>query len=264
MRGLRSGEGPEDSGKTYAHSDPAAHRLIVARPGENLTADRRPRLAFLRPRRRLSGRPVPTAKGGCDPHRGNPRPARTGQDGVEQTNRTIELRCTADPGIHEGFASVVGFVLGNGFVNGDSTGVTRKRDIGGVMTARPSLRLFRRAGAALGALALAIQCLLFAFHQPAQATTFSPFQDPAAFCGTTDHGGAGLPDQGNPKAPLHGGLVCPICQSLHAAGTGLVPPIPVLVPPAAVQVSPWPAADISGAAPFGQFAASPRAPPSIL
>lgn len=139
----------------------------------------------------------------------------------------------------------------------------RATTFGGLLSARPNRRLFRRSGAALGMLALAIQCLLFAFHQPAQAAV-SPFQDPAAWCGTIDHGDTGLPDQGDSKAPLHGAMVCPICQSLHAAATGTLPPSLVLVPPAAVEVSTWPAVDTSSPAPFGHFAARPRAPPATL
>ena len=125
---------------------------------------------------------------------------------------------------------------------------------------------FRRTGAALAMFALLVQCLVLAFHHPAQAASYVPFQDPGAFCGAVpfDGGGPAAPDETGSKAPVQRGVVCPICLSLHAAGTGVLPVLVALVVPGAVR-EPSPLAVRSDApAPFGRSTANPRAPPVIL
>src|SRR5215472_8607203 len=108
----------------------------------------------------------------------------------------------------------------------DYSHVTKSRTIGGMFAPRPygRWRTARRAGAMLGILALLVQCLVVAVHHPAQAAALSPFDDPHAWCiASGGEGGPSLPDQGAPGAPLHQGVVCPICVSLQAAGPGLLP-----------------------------------------
>lgn len=118
----------------------------------------------------------------------------------------------------------------------------------------------------LGILALLVQCLVVAVHQPAQAAPAWPFQDPAAWCGAIGgDSGPELPDQTGPKAPLHHGVFCPICTSLQAAGPGLLPVLvafvaPLLAPQLAVSV----AAATAAPERFGHSAANPRAPPVSL
>jgi hypothetical protein len=122
---------------------------------------------------------------------------------------------------------------------------------------------FRRTGALLGALALLVQCLVFAFHQPALAAApSSPFLDPAAWCGPLPGSPDGAPDHG--KAPLHAGLICPICQSLQAAGTGLVPPSITLALPAVTYLPASPPADEPTLLKPHCAVGNPRAPPSFL
>lgn len=126
-------------------------------------------------------------------------------------------------------------------------------------------RTFRRVGATLGVLAILFQCLILAVHQPAQAGPFSPFQEPGAWCGAlAGNASSTLPDDGAPKSAPHGALVCPICQTLHMAATGLLPVLVALVLPVrAVEPHEY-AADLSSPDPFGYLAANPRAPPAVL
>lgn len=123
---------------------------------------------------------------------------------------------------------------------------------------------FRRAGAALGMLALLAQCLVFAFHHPAQAAVASPFHDPAAWCGTADRDRVPPSGQDAPKVPLHHGLVCPICQSLQAAGPGLLPVLVLLIEPTSVRRAAPASVETASPALFGRPAANPRAPPISL
>ena len=121
----------------------------------------------------------------------------------------------------------------------------------------------RRAGATLGVLALLLQCLVVAVHHPAQAEAAWPFQEPGAWCGAIGENGPALPDdQTGPKAPLHQGVVCPICVSLQAAGPGLLPVLVALVvPQSAGTPTLLTIADTATPEPFGFLAANPRAPP---
>ncbi len=138
------------------------------------------------------------------------------------------------------------------------------RTIGGFLAVRRTR--FRRAGAVLGVLAVLVQCLVIAVHHPAQAAAPSPFDDPHAWCLTSSaEGGPALPDQGAPKAPLHQGVICPICTSLQAAGPGLLPVVAALVQPLSVQrPTPVVVAGTAAPQPFGHSAANPRAPPVSL
>ena len=122
-------------------------------------------------------------------------------------------------------------------------------------------KLLHRTGATLGVLAILFQVLVFAFHRPAQAAVLLPFNDPGAWCGA---GSGGSPsDQGDPKSHQHGVLVCPICQTLHVAATGLVPVLVALVAPASSATPLEPAAETGSSEPFGYLAANPRAPPAL-
>jgi Protein of unknown function (DUF2946) len=125
--------------------------------------------------------------------------------------------------------------------------------------------VFRRVGATLGVLAILFQCLVLAVHQPAQAAPLLPFQDPGAWCGAlADTASGTLPDDGIPKSAPHAPLVCPICQTLHVAATGLLPVLVALVLPVRVAEPHEYAAHTSSPDPFGYFAANPRAPPAVL
>jgi hypothetical protein len=139
-----------------------------------------------------------------------------------------------------------------------------KADSGGILTPRRygRWRALRRAGAVMGVLALLLQCLVVAVHQPAQAGPLLPFQDPAAWCGTiAADDSSQLPD---PGAPRHARVVCPICTSLQAAGPGLLPVQAGLVVPLSVRLpAPPVVADTARVEPFGRLAANPRAPPSL-
>ncbi|MBV8537117.1 MAG: DUF2946 family protein [Alphaproteobacteria bacterium] len=140
--------------------------------------------------------------------------------------------------------------------------------IGGMVAPRLyDRRVVRRAGAILGMLALLVQCLVVAVHHPAQAAALSPFDDPHAWCvAGAGETGPSLPDQGVPNAPVHqGGLVCPICVSLQAAGPGLLPVLVALVLPlSGAQPVSAAVTDMAAPEPFGQFAAHPRGPPAPL
>src|SRR5581483_1156619 len=92
------------------------------------------------------------------------------------------------------------------------TGVGRKAAV--LPRAR---RPVRRAAAWLGIVALLLQTLLFATHAPASAA--SPVQEIAVWCGT----GPAPSGPAAPSAPVKA-VVCPICQTLHAAGAALLPP----------------------------------------
>jgi hypothetical protein len=112
-------------------------------------------------------------------------------------------------------------------------------------------------------LALLVQCLVVAIHHPAQAAALSPFDDPHAWCiaGATETGPS-LPDQGAPHAPLHQGVVCPICASLQAAGPGLLPVLVALIGPLAIaEPTSSVIVDTAAPEPFGHAAAHPRGPP---
>jgi len=121
-------------------------------------------------------------------------------------------------------------------------------------------RPWRRVGAWLGIAALLIQCLVVAFHQPAQAAALSPFQDPAAWCVTSAGDVPGpAPDH---KAPLHTSIVCPICQVLQACSAGLVPSSAPLVVPASIRLQSQPLPEHQTPSPLGHLSANPRGPPA--
>ena len=145
--------------------------------------------------------------------------------------------------------------------------MARSRNIGGIFTPRPYGRWasVRRTGAVLGVLALLLQCLIVAVHQPAQAAVPSPFDDPHAWCVASGGDGPALPDGGIPKVPPHAGVICPICVSLQAAGPGLLPVLVAFALPLAVaQPISSVVADATAPEPFGQSAANPRGPPVSL
>ena len=122
-------------------------------------------------------------------------------------------------------------------------------------------KLLHRTGATLGVLAILFQVLVFAFHRPAQAAVLLPFNDPGAWCGA---GSGGSPsDQGDPKSHQHGVLVCPICQTLHVAATGLVPVLAALVAPVSSATPLEAAAETGSSEPFGHSAANPSGPPAL-
>jgi hypothetical protein len=143
--------------------------------------------------------------------------------------------------------------------------VTQSRSIAGIFTPRPYGRrgMLRRVGATLGVLALLLQCLVVAVHQPVQAAVLSPFDDPHALCiASGGDSGPAVPDQGAPHMPAHAGVLCPICVSLQAAGPGLLPVLVALVlPMSAASTALLSVADTAAPEPFGQSAANPRAPP---
>lgn len=136
--------------------------------------------------------------------------------------------------------------------------------MGGVFAVRAQRwwALCRRGGAVLGIVGLLTQALLLAFHHPAQAAPISLFNDPGAWCGVSADGAGGpSSDRGVPKTPLHHGGVCPICQSLQAAGPGLLPVLALLVAPGAIAVSIDRPAETGGSPRFGGTVGNPRAPP---
>jgi hypothetical protein len=118
----------------------------------------------------------------------------------------------------------------------------------------------RKVGATLGTLALLLQCLAFVGIQPAKAAPL-PFNDPAAWCGMPDMAPV-APDDGS--TPLHRGMLCPVCQTVQAAGSGLLPPTLVIVAPAVIELAPLAAAKRATPLSPDRSSASPRGPPRSL
>jgi hypothetical protein len=139
--------------------------------------------------------------------------------------------------------------------------VTQTNSITGRQTDR---RVVRRLGATLGVLALLVQCLVFAFHRPAQAAPLSPFQDPAAWCFSVSADGPAGPDQNTAPTPHQGAMVCPICQTLHAAGAVVLPPDFTLVAPLLSSSVVLPPATAPPLASRDRLTSQPRAPPTLV
>jgi hypothetical protein len=118
--------------------------------------------------------------------------------------------------------------------------------------------------ASLGVLALLVQSLVFAFHRPAQAATVLPFQDPAAWCLAIGTGNPVAPDQDKAPDQHKSAMVCPICQTLQAAGAAMLAADVVLVAP--VASSPAILLPRSAAPPSApdRTTSSPRAPPALI
>lgn len=140
--------------------------------------------------------------------------------------------------------------------------VARRTHPTGILTARRRgwRAVVRRVGATLGTLALLLQCLAFVGIQPAKAAPL-PFNDPAAWCGMPDMAPS-APDDGS--TPLRQGMLCPVCQSVQAAGSGLLPPTLVIVLSTAIELVSL--AAIERATPLSpdRSSASPRGPPRFL
>lgn len=124
--------------------------------------------------------------------------------------------------------------------------------------------LVRRVGTTLGVLALLIQCLGFAFHRPAQAATQSPFQDPAAWCFSLGAGGPDAPDQNTAPASHKGAMVCPICQTLHAAGAVVLSSDFTLIVPLLSSSTVLPPATAPPLVGRDGLTSQPRAPPTLV
>jgi hypothetical protein len=123
--------------------------------------------------------------------------------------------------------------------------------------------LVRRVGTTLGVLALLLQCLGVAFHRPAQAATGSPFQDPAAWCFSLGSG-PDTPDQNTAPASHKGVMVCPICQTLHAAGAAVLSPDFTFIPPLLSSSTVLPPATAPPLASRNGSTSQPRAPPTLV
>ena len=136
------------------------------------------------------------------------------------------------------------------------------RSHSGILTARRRgwRAAVRRVGATLGTLALLLQCLAFVGIQPAKAAPL-PFNDPAAWCGMPDMAPV-APDDGS--TPLRSGMLCPVCQTVQAAGSGLLPPTLVIVAPAVIELAPLAAALRATPLSPDRSSASPRGPPRSL
>jgi len=126
---------------------------------------------------------------------------------------------------------------------------------------RPFLR---RMGTTLGVLALLVQCLVFAFHRPAQAAPLSPFQDPAAWCFSIGGDNSTGPDQDTAPASHKTAMVCPLCQTLQAASAAVPSLGFALVEPSLQVVAvATPATSAPPSAP-DRRTSSPRAPPTLI